>query len=105
MDISEGLKKILLAGVGAAASTAEAAKELVDNLVAKGEITFEQGKELKDELKQKFKEKVNDHVTVQIIREPKDVMSAVENMTKEEREALKAKLSALDSEEAVDDTP
>ena len=51
MDITEGIKKIFLAGVGAVATTGEAAKNLIDNLVEKGELTVEQGKVLNEELK------------------------------------------------------
>lgn len=100
MDISEGLKKVFLAGVGAIATTADAAKDLVDTLVKKGEITVEQGRVLNEELKRSAKEKMNDHVTVNIIKEYKDVMSAVDHMPKEERDVLKEKLAALEKEEA-----
>jgi len=55
--ITDGVKKLLLAGVGAVALTAEKADEIVDALVEKGEITVEQGKELNKELKRKFEEK------------------------------------------------
>lgn len=51
MELNEGLKKIFLAGVGAIATTAETAKDVVENLVKKGEITVEQGKVLNEELK------------------------------------------------------
>ena len=100
MDISEGLKKVFLAGVGAIATTADAAKDLVDTLVKKGEITVEQGRVLNEELKRSAKEKMNDHVTVNIIKEYKDVMSAVDHMPKEERDVLREKLAALEKEEA-----
>ena len=93
MVLSDGLKKIFLAGVGAAATTAEAAKDLVDQLVAKGELTVEQGKVLNEELRHNVKEKVNDHVTVNIIREYKDVIHAVDRMNKEERDLLRARLN------------
>ena len=33
MDLSDGLKKVFLAGVGAVPTTTEAAKDLVDQLV------------------------------------------------------------------------
>lgn len=106
MILSDGLKKIFLAGVGAAATTAEAARDLVDQLVAKGELTVEQGKVLNEELKHNVKNKVNDHVTVNIIREYKDVMNAVDRMNKEERELLRAKLNAADAADAAaKDTP
>ena len=97
MDLSEGLKKVFLAGVGAVATTTEAAKDLVDQLVKKGELTVEQGKVLNEELKHNVKEKVNDHVTVKIIKEYKDVMNAVDHMIKEERDQLRERLDAADA--------
>ena len=51
MGINEDLKKVLLAGIGAVATTAEKAQEVVDTLIKKGEITVEQGKVLNEELK------------------------------------------------------
>lgn len=95
MDITEGIKKIFLAGVGAVATTGEAAKNLIDNLVEKGELTVEQGKVLNEELKRTTKEKINKHVTVNVVNEFKDVFSAVDKMSREELEALKAKLDEL----------
>lgn len=105
MEISEGLRKIFLAGVGAVATTAEAAKDVVDNLVEKGEITVEQGKVFNEELKRSAKEKINDHVTVNIIKEYKDVLKSVENMTKEERDKLKEKIAELEKEQEKEDYP
>ena len=49
--LGENLKKVLLAGVGAVAVTAEKSKDLLDEMVKKGEITVEQGKVLNEELK------------------------------------------------------
>lgn len=48
--IGDGLKKILLVGIGAAATTVEKSSQIIDDLVKKGEITVEQGKELNKEL-------------------------------------------------------
>ena len=39
--LGENLKKVLLAGVGAVAVTAEKSKDLLDEMVKKGEITVE----------------------------------------------------------------
>ena len=50
------LHKVLLAGVGALATTVEKSQEIVDDLVKKGEITVEQGKALNAELKHKAEE-------------------------------------------------
>lgn len=53
--IGDGLKKLLLAGIGAAAVTVEKSTQIVDELVKKGEITVEQGKELNKELQHNVK--------------------------------------------------
>ena len=42
--LGDGLRKVLLAGIGALATGYEKSSELVDELVKKGEITVEQGK-------------------------------------------------------------
>jgi len=59
-DFSETMKKIILAGIGAAAETSQKAEELLDEMVKKGEITVEQGKvlnqELRHDIEQKWKE-------------------------------------------------
>lgn len=54
------IKKVLLFGVGAVASTYEKATEVVDDLVKKGKITIDEGKELGEELKRTFKEKTKE---------------------------------------------
>ena len=107
MDITEGIRKIFLAGVGAVATTGEAAKSLIDTLVEKGELTVEQGKALNEELKKNAKDKMNRHVTVHVVNEFKDVYSAVDKMSKEELESLKERLNELTAkkEEAAEDIP
>lgn len=57
-NFSDGFKDIFLAGVGAMAITGEKTKELVDQLIAKGELTVDQGKEINTELKHKAEEAV-----------------------------------------------
>lgn len=107
MDITEGIRKIFLAGVGAVATTGEAAKSLIDTLVEKGELTVEQGKALNEELKKSAKDKMNRHVTVHVVNEFKDVYSAVDKMSKEELESLKERLNELtaNKEDAAEDMP
>ena len=48
--IADGLKDVFLAGVGAMALGAEKTQELVEQLIAKGEITVEQGKAINSEV-------------------------------------------------------
>lgn len=92
--LTENVKKLLLLGIGAAATTAEKSKDIIDDLVKKGEITVDQGKVLNEELKRKASNKVSDAM-----------LNRVEKLSKEERDALKAKLAELDSkEEKEEDT-
>lgn len=100
MDLGEGLKKVFLAGVGAVATTAETAKEVIDDLVSKGELTMEQGKVLNEELRRNAKQKVKQHVTVNVTKEFKDAFSAVEHMNAEELEALKEEIRKAEEKAA-----
>ena len=55
-NFGDGLRKVFLAGVGAWRPLLRRAKEIVDDLVKKGELTVEQGKALNAELKHKVEE-------------------------------------------------
>ena len=58
--IADTLHSIFLAGVGAIAATGEKGSELFQQLVAKGEDTVQQGKEVNNELLKQAKGKVSD---------------------------------------------
>ena len=88
-NFNEDLKKVLLAGIGAVAVTAEKSKEVVEQLVKKGELTVEQGKVLNEELKHNVAEKLREPLTVDKIS--KDI----EKVNDEELETLKAKIEEL----------
>lgn len=101
-QLGEDLKKIVLLGIGAAAAAAEKcgdAKEIIDELVKKGELTVEQGKVLNEELKHTVKEKINDVVDAKKEEYLNDKLS---KMSAEERAALKAKLEAMEKEETCE---
>lgn len=100
-ELGSGLTRIFLAGVGALAVTAEKSKEVVDELVKKGELTVEQGKILNEELKRDAAAKVKEAVANIQSPEPLEkIMSRVDDMTPEERAALKAKLEEADGKAA-----
>ena len=65
--LTDGLKKILLAGIGTVAVTAEKSKEVLDEMVKRGELTVEQGKVLNQELKHNIKDTVKKNVNVSVI--------------------------------------
>lgn len=110
-NLTDGVRKLLLAGVGAVASTADKGQEIFDDLVKKGELTVEQGKALNQELKHTVKESVKKDKEAES-SEPKEEKKDTENglskedlgkmvagMTAEELEDLKKKIE--ETEEAV----
>lgn len=86
--IGDGFKNIFLAGIGALAITGEKGKEVVDQLVAKGELTVDQGKQINTELKNK----ANDAVTG---TRDAALEARMMVMTPEEREAFAAKAAEI----------
>lgn len=91
--LGENVKKLLLAGVGAAATTVEKSKEILDDLVEKGELTVEQGKALNEELKHNIKKTVEETVKNTEKADPvEELDELLEKMTPEQIEALKERL-------------
>ena len=99
---SDNIKKVILAGIGAVAVTAEKSKDLLDEMVEKGELTVEQGKVLNEELKHKVNEAVKEHVHVTVVKEEpaepsaQDILNNLDKLTPQEREELKNKLSEME---------
>lgn len=84
--MSEEAKKIFLTGIGAAALTFEKASEVITNLVEKGKISVEEGKELSRELKKDMTEKGT---------ETKDaIIGKVDNLRPLTKESLKEVLDS-----------
>ena len=96
MELGEGIKKILLAGIGTAAVTAEKSKEVLDELVKKGELTVEQGKVLNQELKHNIKESVKKNVNVTLKpSNPDELKEVLGKMTPDQLAALKEQISKM----------
>lgn len=106
--LTDNLKKVILAGIGAVAITAEKSKDVLDDMVKKGELTVEQGKVLNEELKHNLKQTVKNNVNVKVkVTTPEELGELLDKMTPEQLEALKAQIkekeSTVDSEaEEVD---
>jgi len=106
--LTDNLKKVILAGIGAVAITAEKSKDVLDDMVKKGELTVEQGKVLNEELKHNLKQTVKNNVNVKVkVTTPEELSELLDEMTPEQLEALKAQIkekeSTVDSEaEEVD---
>lgn len=89
-SINDDLRKIILAGVGAVATTAEKSKDILEQLVKKGELTVEEGKILNEELKHNAKEKLKTPLSVE------DISKDLEKIDKTELAKLKAKIEELE---------
>lgn len=100
-QLGESIRKLILAGIGAAAVTKEKSESILRELVKKGELTVEQGKVLNEELKHNLKDAIRDNVTVNVVRP--DVMDAVDNMTGAELEALKARIHAAEARRSAEE--
>ena len=100
MELGEGIKKILLAGIGTAAVTAEKSKEVLDELVKKGELTVEQGKVLNQELKHNIKESVKKNVNVTLKpSNPDELKEVLSKMTPDQLAALKEQISKMQAKD------
>lgn len=87
-NVTDAFKNVFLAGVGALALGAEKSKELVDDLVAKGQITVEQGKDMTDSLVSRGSEataRISDEILAARLR----------SMTKEQRDEYAAKVAEM----------
>ena len=88
--LSDSMKKIILAGIGAAATTADKSKEILDDLVKRGELTVEQGKVLNEELKHNVKKAGK--------KEETDAADLLKGLSPEQIAALKEQLAKMDEE-------
>ena len=96
--LTDNLKKVILAGIGAVATTAEKSKDVLDDMVKKGELTVEQGKVLNEELKHNLKQTVKNNVNVKVkVTTPEELSELLDTMTPEQLKALKAQIKAKES--------
>lgn len=84
------LKKILLAGIGLTSMTYEKSEKFVKDLVEKGRLTVDEGKELQSELKRKSQAEAQE-----ILDKVSSKTQNVQYATKEDVSRLEEKLDAL----------
>ncbi|MDY3244557.1 MAG: phasin family protein [Candidatus Limiplasma sp.] len=115
-QITSGLRKLILAGIGAAAIAKEKGGEVLEALSKRGEVTVEQGRVLNEELKRNLKENVRenvetvkqsvkDNVRVHVIYPEDDLMNAVDGMDEEQLAALKERIAAREQAVEEKETP
>ena len=97
MSITDDLRKLAMAGLGAATVAAEKTQEAIETLAKRGEETLEQGKALNEQL----------HHDVQATVAPKAdtssemdaVLKALEALTSEQRATVLERLQQLESDQ------
>lgn len=94
----DGIKTIILAGVGAVAYSAEKGQEIIGELVKKGEITVEQGKDLSSDLQRSFKESMGKRGI-----DIDEISERVSKMSSEELAKIKEQLA--NAEKLVSERP
>ena len=98
--LGENLKKVMLAGVGAVAVTAEKSKELLDEMVKKGELTVEQGKVLNEEHKHNIRQTMKEKVNVSLKpNSPEELQEMIGKMTPEQLADLKEAIAKMETPE------
>lgn len=93
--MKDKLRKAILFGIGAMAATGEKIDDLIDELVAKGEVTSEEGKKIMDEWKEKVKanqRELGDRIKDEINK----VISKLDLATKKDIDELRARLDAIE---------
>ena len=92
------LKNIILAGIGSAAYTYEKASKLVDDMVVKGKLTVDEGKELSEELKRTVKDKVAEKKAERPLTKEDiaDLFKELNFATKTDLDEIKDRLTALE---------
>ena len=94
--LTDGLKKVVLAGIGTVAVTAEKSKEIIDEMAKRGQQTVEQGKVLNQELKHNIKETVKKTVGGTAEVPSQEALAAMlDQMTPEQIAELKAEKAGL----------
>jgi polyhydroxyalkanoate synthesis regulator phasin len=93
------LRNLILAGIGTAATSYEKASKMVDDMVKKGKLTIDEGKELSEELKRNIKDTVKDKK-----EEPKpltkeemaSLLKEINFVTKDELDELKSRITKIE---------
>ena len=103
MELGDGLKKLLLAGVGTVAVTAEKSKEILDELVKKGELTVERGKVLNQELKHNIKETIKTKTTPAPKAPKEDIKDTLAKLSPEQLAELKEQILKMEAPKAEEE--
>ena len=103
--MKDGIKKSLLAGLGALDFSVEKAREAVDGLVERGELTADQGKKVVQELVDRGKKDATD-LGKKIDHGVRSALETITVITKPHFDKLEARVAALEAKvAAIEESP
>lgn len=88
-QMEKGIRKLVLAGIGAVAMTHERSEVVLNELIRRGELTVAQGKVLNEELKHNLKEALRESVTIEVEGMQDDLTQLLSTMDDGQLAALK----------------
>ena len=91
----EGMRKLVLASIGAVAIAQEELENLINKLVERGELAEKEGKKLLEELKEKRKKK-SAKAEIEVNKRVEELMTTMNVPTKDDIDALSKKINELD---------
>lgn len=87
--LGEGVRKLILAGIGAAAVTKQRSEEILHDLVKTGELTVEQGRVLNEELKHSIKEALWENTSCAPDGGSEELIDKISDLDEDQLEELK----------------
>ncbi len=95
--MKDGIKKSLLAGLGAVDFSVEKVREAVDHLVERGELTAEQGRKVIDELVERGKKDSQD-LGKRIDKGVRNALERITVVTKPQFDKLDARITKIEAQ-------
>lgn len=96
MSLNDDLKKLMMAGLGAASVASEKTGEAIDALAKRGEEVLAQGKDVNERLRHEIRQAMKDTEAPSVGKD--EVLSALDKLSPEERQAVQEKLNQLDQQ-------
>jgi poly(hydroxyalkanoate) granule-associated protein len=91
----EGMRKLILASIGAVAIAQEELEHLINKLVERGELAEKEGKKILDEMKERRKRK-SAKAETEINKRVEELMKNMNVPTKDDIDAISKKINDLD---------
>lgn len=94
MKLSDDVRKVMMAGIGALSTVAEKTQETIDSLAKKGETALEHGQVLNERLRHKIRQAFQEGEAD--VKSAKDeILKALDRLTPEELKEVKEKLKSM----------